>query len=244
MFATDFSIFGLFGQADFFVQVITLLIILASVWSWAIIIDKVAMLRRVKKHTDVFEKRFRNSASLDELYKVLGEKPRDPMGSIFVSAMREWKLSKSSKQAFIPKDKIESTLQRIHKVMRITLDQESENMEVRMGFLATTGSVSPLVGLFGTVWGIMQSFTSMTGAHNTSIAAIAPGIATSLSTTAFGLIAAIPAVIAYNKIYAEIARFETYLHHFSEELSVMISRQMDEDLNAPADATDQDMGSL
>ncbi|TNE52519.1 MAG: protein TolQ [Deltaproteobacteria bacterium] len=241
MLASTFSIFGLFGHADLFVQAITILIILASVWSWAIIINKVSMLRRVRKFTAVFEKRFKNSASLDDLFDALDNKPRDPMGALFVAAMQEWKLSLPEDQTVVPADKIESTLQRINQVMRVTLDRESNKMEIRMGFLATTGSVSPMVGLFGTVWGIMQSFAAMSSSQNSSLAAIAPGIATSLSTTAFGLIAAIPAVIAYNKIYAEIASFETRLQHFAEEFSVMVSRQLDAGVGNTTTATEQDV---
>src|SRR5882724_12651292 len=191
----DLSILGLFLQADIIVKVVMLLLLLASFWSWAVIFDKLMRLRRLRRDATTFEESFWSGGSLDDLYDRIGSRPMDPMSAVFAAAMREWR--RSAAKGLTASTTMRASLQdRIERVMQVTVGREMERLERFMPFLATVGSTSPFVGLFGTVWGIMNSFQSIAAANNTSLAVVAPGIAESLFATAIGLLAAIPAMIA------------------------------------------------
>ncbi len=224
---TDFSIIGMFTQADIIVQGVMILLILSSLWGWTIIF---ATWRRIKKagaQADRFEDTFWSGNSLEDLYQSVKRAPDHPMASVFVTAMREWQRSISGRTGQGTPDKA-MMQDRIHRVMRVTTQREMHSMEGQVGFLATIGSAAPFVGLFGTVWGIMNSFTSIAMASDTSLATVAPGIAEALLATALGLVAAIPAVVAYNKLAGDLGRYASRVEGFSEEFSAIISRQLDE----------------
>ena len=197
-------------------------LLLASVWSWAIIVDKTFLYRRVRKSMDRFEKIFWSGQSLEELYRSLSGRTPTAMASVFVAAMREWKRS------FEAGARSPIGLQtRIDKVLDVAIDRETERLERRLLFLATVGSSAPFIGLFGTVWGIMSSFQAIAASKNTALAVVAPGIAEALLATALGLLAAIPAVIAYNKFSADSSRLSQRLDAFADEFSAIVSRQID-----------------
>jgi biopolymer transport protein TolQ len=223
----DLSMFGLFMQADTIVKLVLFLLLAASFWSWAVIFDKTSKLRRLHRDAEHFEESFWSGGSLDDLYDRVGERPEDPMSAVFAAAMREWRRS-------LAKGLIESTSmranlkERVERVMQITLGREMERLERYMPFLATVGSTAPFVGLFGTVWGIMNSFQAIAAVKNTSLAVVAPGIAESLFATALGLVAAIPAVIAFNKFSTDFSRYAGRLQAFATEFSAILSRQLDE----------------
>ncbi len=226
--ATEMSTWGVFLGSDFILQLSIVAMVLASIWSWAIIFEKIFLLRSAKEDAKKFETRFWSGGSLDEMFDILEAKPYrlDPMSSIFVAAMREWRRSSGSLTSGIHGT---SLSQRIDRVMQITMDREMDRLEKRMTFLASTGSVCPFIGLFGTVWGIMHSLQglgAMGGA--VSIAAVAPGVAQALSTTALGLIAAIPAVLAFNKFSSDMDRYGKILENFAGEFSTILSRQIDD----------------
>jgi biopolymer transport protein TolQ len=225
--AHDLTVWGLFMQADIVVKIVILLLLAASVWSWAIILDKALLLRRLRRHADAFEARFWSGGTLDDLYDRVSDKVRDPMAAIFVAAMREWRRFASAGHNLHGGAGV-SLQQRMERVMDITLGREMGQIEKRMVFLASVGSAAPFVGLFGTVWGIMNAFTSIAASKNTSLAVVAPGIAEALFATALGLVAAIPAVIAYNKLNNDIGRFAERLETFAGEFSAILSRQLEE----------------
>lgn len=223
----DLSIFGLFLQSDAIVKLVMLILLLASFWSWAIIFDKVMRIRRLRHAASSFEETFWSGGSLDDLYERVGQRPPDPMTAVFSSAMREWRRSAAKNLLGTPGMRA-SLQQRIERVMTVTVGREMERVEKFMAFLATVGSTAPFVGLFGTVWGIMNSFQSIAASKNTSLAVVAPGIAESLFATALGLVAAIPAVIAYNKLATDFGRYAGRLEAFATEFSAILSRQLDE----------------
>ena len=223
----DLSILGLFLQADIIVKTVMLLLLIASFWSWAVIFDKVMRLRRLKRDAQSFEESFWSGGSLDDLFDRVGNRPTDPMSAIFAAAMREWR--RSAAKGLIGSPTMRASLQdRIERVMNVTVGREMERLEKFMPYLATVGSTAPFVGLFGTVWGIMNSFTSIAASKNTSLAVVAPGIAEALFATALGLVAAIPAVIAYNKLSTDFGRYAGRLEAFANEFSAILSRQLDE----------------
>ena len=223
----DLSIIGLFLQSDAIVKLVMLILLLASFWSWAIIFDKVMRIRRLRHAASSFEESFWSGGSLDDLYERVGQRPPDPMTAVFSSAMREWRRSAAKNLLGTPGVRA-SLQQRIERVMSVTVGREMERVERFMAFLATVGSTAPFVGLFGTVWGIMDSFQSIAASKNTSLAVVAPGIAESLFATALGLVAAIPAVIAYNKLATDFGRYAGRLEAFASEFSAILSRQLDE----------------
>jgi biopolymer transport protein TolQ len=223
---TDLTIWSLFMQADIVVKAVIVLLILASVWSWAIIVDKAFLLRRLRRRADAFEARFWSGGTLDDLYDRVAERVRDPMAAIFVAAMGEWR--RFAKRGHDLRQGAPGLQQRMERVMDITLGREMAQIEKRMVFLASVGSAAPFVGLFGTVWGIMNSFTSIAASKNTSLAVVAPGIAEALFATALGLVAAIPAVVAYNKLTTDMGRFAERLETFAGEFSAILSRQFEE----------------
>jgi len=223
----DLSIVSLFLQADTIVKLVLLLLLLASLWSWAVIFDKASRLRRLRRDAEQFEESFWSGGSLDDLYDRIGTRPTDPMSAVFAAAMREWR--RSLARGLAASTAVRAGLQeRIERVMHVTVGREMDRLERFMSFLATVGSTAPFVGLFGTVWGIMNSFQSIAAAKNTSLAVVAPGIAESLFATALGLVAAIPAVIAYNKFSTDFGRYAGRLDAFATEFSAILSRQLDE----------------
>lgn len=219
----EVSVIALFLQAHIVVKVIIIGLLLASIWSWAIIVDKTILYSRVRRQMDRFEKLFWSGQSLEELYRSLTGRTPTAMASVFVAAMREWKRSfESGARSPI------GLQTRIDKVLDVTIGRETERLERRLLFLATVGSAAPFIGLFGTVWGIMTSFQAIAASKNTALAVVAPGIAEALLATALGLLAAIPAVIAYNKLSNEAAKIEQRLEGFGDEFSAILSRQVDE----------------
>ena len=225
--AHDLSIISLFMQADMIVKLVLFLLVAASFWSWAVIFDKFMRVRRLRRDAESFEESFWSGGSLDDLYDRIGTRPLDPMSAVFAAAMREWR--RSAAKGLTASTTMRTSLQdRIERVMQVTVGREMERLERFMPFLATVGSTSPFVGLFGTVWGILNSFQSIAAAKNTSLAVVAPGIAESLFATALGLVAAIPAVVAYNKFSTDFGRYAGRLDAFSSEFSAILSRQLDE----------------
>jgi biopolymer transport protein TolQ len=225
--SSDLSIWTLFLNADLIVKLVILMLVLASVWSWAIIFEKFFKLRRLHQQADEFEDQFWSGGSLEDLYDRVGTQPLDPMSAMFSAAMREWRRSVS--KGLAAAGQMRAGLQsRIERVMGVTLGREMERLERYMTFLASVGSTAPFIGLFGTVWGIMHSFSSIASSKNTSLAVVAPGIAEALFATALGLIAAIPAVIAYNKISSDLTRYAGRLEAFSNEFGAILSRQLEE----------------
>ncbi len=223
----DLSLIGLFLQADIVVKIVMLMLIAASVWVWAIVFEKVTSLRRASRAADAFEDRFWSGGSLDELYETEGAKPAHPMAAVFGAAMTEWRRSTRAAGADIAHG---FARERVERAMGVTIQREMEALEKWMIFLASVGSTAPFVGLFGTVWGIMNSFSAIAQMQNTNLAVVAPGIAEALFATAIGLIAAIPAVLAYNKISTDLARFAVRLEGFSTEFGAILSRQSEASL--------------
>ncbi len=226
--SNQLSMWDMAWASDTVTKVVLVGLIAASVWSWAIIIEKFGTLRQVKQFTKSFEEKFWSGGSLDRLYDSIGNRPRDPMSAMFVAAMKEWKRTNILKSKTDRGLRGVSLQQRIEKAMTVSMDKELDALDTRMGFLASTGSVAPLVGLFGTIWGIIGSFNAIAATQSNSLSAMAPGIAEALFTTAFGLIAAIPAVVAYNKISSDIDRFAKKLENFQAEFSTILSREIDD----------------
>jgi biopolymer transport protein TolQ len=220
--SSELSILTLFLQAHIVVKIVMIGLIFASVWSWAIIVDKTLLYRRTRSQMDRFEKVFWSGQSLEELYRSLSGRTPTAMASVFVAAMREWKRSFEA-GARSPM----GLHMRIDKVLDVTITREVERLERRLLFLATVGSSAPFIGLFGTVWGIMTSFQAIAASKNTNLAVVAPGIAEALFATALGLLAAIPAVIFYNKFAADSSRLSQRLETFADEFSAIVSRQID-----------------
>jgi biopolymer transport protein TolQ len=219
----DTSLLGLFMDASIVVQIVMIGLLLASVWCWAIIVDKVLLFARTKRQLNQFEQVFWSGQSLEELYRSLSERRNSGMASLFVAAMGEWKRS------FERNARSPIGLQtRIDKVLDVAMAREMERLEKRLLFLATLGSAAPFIGLFGTVIGIMTSFQAIAGSKSTNLAVVAPGIAEALLATALGLLAAIPAVVAYNKFSADSGKIATRLEGFADEFSAILSRQIDE----------------
>ena len=220
----DFSLIALFMRADLIVKSVILILILASVWCWAIILQKWSTVRRLNKSSNDFEQGFWSGNSLDDLYDKISQQPLDPMSAIFAAAMREWRRAPPGQSGGGSPVKL---AERIDRVMHITMARELDHAERYMTFLATTGATAPFIGLFGTVWGIMNSFQSIAISKNTSLAVVAPGIAEALFATALGLLAAIPAVIAYNKLSRDLDRYAGRLESFSGEFGAILSRELD-----------------
>ena len=217
------SIWGLFMQAGWVVKLVMLGLLGASVWTWAIVIDKLISYARIRVALNRFEQVFWSGQSLEELYRNLADRKTVGMGAIFVAAMREWKKS------FEKGAKSPLALQtRIDKAMDLALTREMERLEGRLGYIATIGSAAPINGLFGTVVGIMTTIQDNAGSKSTNLAVVAPGIAEALLATAIGLLAAIPAVIAYNKLSSDAGKIGVRMEGFADEFSAILSRQIDE----------------
>ena len=221
----DLSIWGLFLQADPVVKIVIIGLILASIWVWAVIFEKWSLLRRINRQADAFEDRFWSGGSLEELYEQEGTRPSNPMAAVFGAAMGEWQRSARANGADFAHS---GARERVDRAITVTVGREMDRMERWMIFLASVGATAPFVGLFGTVWGIMHSFAAIAAVHNTNLAVVAPGIAEALFATAIGLVAAIPAVISYNKISTDLGRFATRLEGFGAEFSAILSRQSEE----------------
>ena len=212
--STDFSLIQLFLRADFVVKSVIVILIAASVYSWALIFEKYRLFKRIEKSTNSFEEKFWKSKSAESFYNSLTNKDHDPMANVFQSAMDELIKTKSKSSS------VQST--RVSRVIEISADKEIKLIEKHFTFLATVGSTAPFIGLFGTVWGIMNSFQSIAISRNTSLAIVAPGIAEALFATALGLLAAVPAVIAYNKFNSDSKRYIGRIENFSKRFISII----------------------
>jgi biopolymer transport protein TolQ len=219
----DLSMIGLFLKADVVVKAVMVLLVLASIWSWAVMIEKGLRFTRLRRQADRFEDSFWSGGSLDDLFERVGGSPADPMANVFAAAMREWRRSASQMAGNV----YHSLQDRIERVMAVTINRELDRVGRRTNFLATAGSAAPFVGLFGTVWGIMNTFTAIAEMNNTTLATVAPGIAEALFATAMGLFVAIPAVIGYNRLAEATRRYAARLNNFSAEFAAIISRQLD-----------------
>jgi biopolymer transport protein TolQ len=224
--APDMTMIGLFLRADWVVKAVMIMLVFASIWCWAIIFEKLTRMRKLHRLAGRFEEAFWSGGSLDDLHQRIGQYPADPMSSVFSAAMREWQ--RSASRGYV-REGAAGLQQRVDRVMQVTLAREIERLEKYLPFLASVGSSAPFVGLFGTVWGIMNSFTAIAATKQTSLAVVAPGIAEALFATALGLVAAIPATIAYNKISSDLARYAGRVEAFAGEFSAIISRQLDEE---------------
>jgi len=220
---TDFSFLSLFLRADLVVKTVMAILVFASVWSWTVIVDRQFAFMGLQRKAKRFERAFWSGRSLDEMYKNIDEHSRDPMERVFVSAMREWTNGRSNLGSDL---QIVSLKERIDRVMALTVSRELSRAERGLGILASIASASPFIGLFGTVWGIMNSFRAIAASHDTNLAVVAPGIAEALFATALGLLAAVPAVIFYNKFSADTANYATRLEGFADELSAIFSRRI------------------
>ena len=212
--ATDFSLIQLFLRADFIVKSVIIILIAASVYSWALIFEKYKLFKKIDKSTTSFEEKFWKSRSAESFYNTLTNKDKDPIATIFQSAMVELIKTKSKSTS------VQSA--RVNRVLEISADKEIKLIERHFTFLATVGSTAPFIGLFGTVWGIMNSFQSIANSRNTSLAIVAPGIAEALFATALGLLAAVPAVIAYNKFNSDSKRYSGRIENFSKRFLSII----------------------
>lgn len=223
--AGNLSLWGLFVQASLVVKLVMLGLVFSSIGVWAIIFSKIVTIRRIERQAVEFEDKFWSGGNLDDLYDSEGARPTHPMAAVFGAAMGEWRRS-----ARIPGvDLVRGGVQeRVDRAMNITITREMDRLEKWMIFLATVGPVAPFVGLFGTVWGIMHSFSSIAAMHNTNLSVVAPGISEALFATAIGLVTAIPAVIAYNVINNSLSRFQDRLEGFGTEFAAILSRQSEE----------------
>jgi len=219
--AADMSPLALFLSADIVVKLVMLGLLAASVWSWAIIVERTRRLRAINAQAKAFEDWFWKADSLDTLYEPAA-KARHPSARMFVAGMNEWRRS-------IARGRIdrEGVRARLTSILNVSIAREIEELGDRLNVLATIGAVAPFVGLFGTVWGIMRSFTAIAASQNTTLAVVAPGIAEALFATAIGLFAAIPAVIGYNRLLHGLGRLEARLSAFAEEFHGLLSRQLD-----------------
>ena len=224
--AHDMSLTGLFMHADLIGKGIIVGLLMISILTWAIIIDKTLKISRLKSRASWFEERFWAAGSLDALYDKI-KRPADPMQAVFVAGMKEWR-SAHDKGLFANQGARSSVQARVDRILQVTIGREMAMVETWMTFLASVGSVAPFIGLFGTVWGIMHSFIGIAQAQNTSLAVVAPGIAEALLATAVGLVAAIPATTAYNKLSTELGRYGARLDNFANDFMATLSRNLED----------------
>ncbi len=222
----DMTMWGLFMEADIVVKAVMLMLAAASLWSWAIIFEKRASLRRLNARAQKFEDSFWSGEPLDKLYLRIKKGKMDPLMRTFSAGMEEWQ---NGVAGGLPStESVQASLkQRVERAMAVTINREMHALERGMTFLASVGSTAPFIGLFGTVWGIMRSFTAIANTNNTSLAVVAPGIAEALFATAIGLVAAIPAVLAYNIFTTGLARYADRLDAFVNEFAAILSRHLD-----------------
>ncbi|MEZ5995354.1 MAG: protein TolQ [Hyphomonadaceae bacterium] len=220
--AEQITIWSLFLEADPVVKGVMLVLALASVWSWAIAVDKWLQFGDLDSHARKFEREFWSGRSLDELDA--GERPRDALSRVYAAAAREWREARRNGVA----GDAQLMLDRVDRLMQAQISREMSRASRNMGVLATVGASAPFIGLFGTVWGIMNAFTNIAQQQQTNLAVVAPGIAEALFATALGLVAAIPAVIFYNKFTGDLDRFGDRLDTFSDEVAARLSRRLSE----------------
>jgi len=218
----DFSMLALFGRATFTVQVVMLTLMAMSFWSWAIIVQRHILYRAARKDAAVFDRAFWSGEPLDELFEKMGPEPKGASEKIFAAGMLEWRRSHKQDGALIA-----GAQARIDRAMNVAIVRESDRLNKGLSFLATTGSTAPFIGLFGTVWGIKHSFEQIAISQNTNLAVVAPGIAEALLATGVGLIAAIPAVVFYNKLNADSEQVVGGYDSFADEFATILSRQLD-----------------
>jgi biopolymer transport protein TolQ len=218
----DFSLLALFMRATFTVKMVMIMLIVASFWSWAIIIRKLLLYRQERRQSEAFEAAFWSGEPLDELFERIGPEPVRPPERVFAAGMMEWRRSHREDGALIP-----GAQARIDRSMDMAIVKERDRLNTGLTVLASVGSVSPFVGLFGTVWGIKHAFEEIALAQNTNLAVVAPGIAEALLATGLGLLAAIPAVVFYNKLSADSDRIVAGYESFSDEFATILSRQLD-----------------
>ena len=209
---TDFSIVSLFIRADFIVKSVIIILIVSSLYSWAIIFEKIKMFKKIRKSTEEFENKFWKSKSAETFYNNLPDNFEDPMANVFRNSM----------EVILKSRRTPNLNEKMSRMLEINIEQQLEKIEKSYTFLATVGSTAPFIGLFGTVWGIMNSFQSIAISRNTSLAIVAPGIAEALFATALGLLAAIPAVIAFNKFNSDSRKYSQKLENFSKRLLSII----------------------
>lgn len=220
----DFSFYALFMRAGWVVKAVMIILALASLWSWAVAIDKFITFRLLKQRATKFEDTFWSGRTLEDLQAGLANDVKDPMARVFAAAMREWDQSRSTSGR--GEVSLLGTQERIDSVMNLVVTRELAKAERGLSVLATVGSASVFIGLFGTVWGIMNSFRAIAVSQNTNLSVVAPGIAEALFATALGLIAAIPAVIFYNKFSTDLDRYAVRLEGYADELSAILSRKL------------------
>ena len=218
----DFSMWGLFAQSTLVVKIVMLMLIAASFWAWSIIIQKLIMYRKARREAERFDQRFWSGEPLDELFNEIGTDPDGQSEKVFAAGMTEWRRSHRNDGGMIA-----NATARIDRSMDVAIVKESEQLQSGLSVLATVGATAPFVGLFGTVWGIMHAFIGIAEAQNTSLAVVAPGIAEALLATALGLLAAIPAVVFYNKLSADSDRIVAGYEAFADEFATILSRQLD-----------------
>lgn len=218
----DFSFLALFWRATPTVKLVMLLLIAASVWSWAIIVQKLIDFRRARREAAAFDAAFWSGEPLDELFEQIGPEPEGAAERVFAAGMLEWRRSHRKDGALIP-----GAQARIDRAMDVAIAREAEALNRGLPFLATVGSTAPFVGLFGTVWGIMHAFMDIAASQNTNLAVVAPGIAEALMATGLGLLAAIPAVVFYNKLSADSEAIVSGYETFADEFATILSRQLD-----------------
>ena len=209
---TDFSITTLFLRADIIVKSVIIILIASSIYSWAIIFEKIKLFKKINKSTDEFENKFWKSKSAESFYNSLPSNINDPMANLF----------KDSMQVLLKSKRSSNLDEKMSRMLEINVDQQMEKIDKSYTFLATVGSTAPFIGLFGTVWGIMNSFQSIAISRNTSLAIVAPGIAEALFATALGLLAAVPAVVAYNKFSSDSKKYSQKLENFSKKFLSII----------------------
>lgn len=220
--ASDFTMWALFARATIIVKLVMIMLVIASVWCWAVIIDKIIQYRKARAEADVFDRMFWSGEPLDGLFDQIGPDPDGPSEKIFAAGMLEWRRSHRQDGALIA-----GATARIDRSMDVAIAKESATLQKGLPVLATVGSTAPFVGLFGTVWGIMNAFIEIAEAQNTNLAVVAPGIAEALLATGLGLLAAIPAVIFYNKLSSDSDRIVSGYEAFADEFATILSRQLD-----------------
>lgn len=224
--AHDLSMIGLFMMADIVVKAVMISLILASIWSWTVIFQKKALLSKLNKAADHFEDNFWSGEALDKIYNKVKNNKSDPLIATFAAGMQEWQDGVA--QGLPARENLQASLrQRVERSMNVSINREMNMLEQGMTFLASVGSTAPFIGLFGTVWGIMNSFSAIASSNNTSLAVVAPGIAEALFATALGLVAAIPATVGYNVFSSGLNRYADRLEAFADEFTAILSRHMD-----------------
>jgi biopolymer transport protein TolQ len=222
MDATDFTMWALFARATLIVKFVMIMLMIVSVWCWAVIVDKWLQYRKARAEAEVFDRAFWSGEPLDGLFDQIGTQPKGQSQKIFVAGMLEWRRSHRQDGGLIA-----GAQARIDRSMDVAIAKETGDLQRGLSVLATTGSTAPFVGLFGTVWGIMNAFIEIAQAQNTSLAVVAPGIAEALLATGLGLMAAIPAVVFYNKLSSDVDRIIAGYEAFADEFATILSRQLD-----------------